>query len=386
MDPCHAQPPVIADAACFPRERGDGPRALSTELTYEAPDVSPASAGMDPCPPSDQPFAPDLLFPPRARGWTVVQGLAAVDPRVSPASAGMDPCRPAPSGQRASFPRERGDGPLGKDDPDIGIRFPPRARGWTQRSLTGCTGTGVSPASAGMDRASHDFPFTFTRFPRERGDGPVRIRGCSPICPFPPRARGWTPGAGRAGRCRTVSPASAGMDPRGLPAGRVPVRFPRERGDGPSKTDQLGTGHVFPPRARGWTHDLVVLGDGRNVSPASAGMDRPSLEESCCPPLTFPPRARGWTAVYRVLDTVHMVSPASAGMDLQSPHGSEPRRSFPRERGDGPTCPAGSRATPPFPPRARGWTWGHVRRLLWDGVSPASAGMDRCLAPLCGCR
>ena len=430
MDRYPRHPPIVPQR--FPRERGDGPATRLPRFTasrfpprargwtLDCPDihqtghVSPASAGMDlprthdprrarsfPRERGDGPLNHDhglwiIKFPPRARGWTSRAGQVWGASHVSPASAGMDPGCPRAGGRPRCFPRERGDGPATTAPNSAKAAFPPRARGWTPRlHLVGRPGR-VSPASAGMDPAAGAVPSGSTRFPRERGDGPPVRRIRPGAIAVSPASAGMDPRP-RCPETETtpVSPASAGMDrwPGSRSSGRS--RFPRERGDGPLPRRRTRCSRSFPPRARGWTRRTRPNAAARSVSPASAGMDPrrptatpglsgfprergdgPKAEAGHRSIFVFPPRARGWTRrAVRILDAVR-VSPASAGMDLAPGRRTPPPRCFPRERGDGPVSGKAGEAVDPFPPRARGWTLAPECPQWTPSVSPASAGMD----------
>ena len=118
-------------------------RGWTSSITSQVMDrlVSPAGAGMDPL--VDCWRIP--TFPPQARGWDEYKRVRDRS-RVSPAGAGMD----LQTEDRGGLPG----------------RFPPQARGWT---LTRTCFPHVSPAGAGMD---HGTDRTWS-FPRRRGDGPL---------------------------------------------------------------------------------------------------------------------------------------------------------------------------------------------------------------------
>ena len=152
------------------------------------------------------------------------------------------------------------------------------------------------------------------RFPRTRGDGPTRIIGRWRWRRFPPHARGWTESSRSRSRSPDVSPARAGMDLAPTQRDSGFAGFPRTRGDGPGAGPAIRRECRFPPHARGWTRHGDRWDQGSEVSPARAGMDR------------------RWSA------------PAAR------------QYGFPRTRGDGPLisrCAIGRYA---FPPHARGWT------------------------------
>ena len=212
-------------------------------------------------------------FPPHARGWTLPHRSHARPQLVSPARAWMDPAPFCDQGAEGSFPRTRGDGPFAnylQTEVDL---FPPHARGWTRPQGHAHAVWHVSPARAGMDPIQLRRGLPRSRFPRTRGDGPSKGTDQVGAPPFPPHARGWTCARLGIQRCERVSPARAGMDlPQGWRAAPV-SSFPRTRGDGPHAWCD-GRVHVpFPPHARGWTSDARSGQFSQNVSPARAGMD-----------------------------------------------------------------------------------------------------------------
>ena len=349
MDLVETQP--FVGCSGFPRMRGDGPVVWCVDER-------------------------GVVFPPHARGWTAF-GKAGVGPvRVSPACAGMDPLlRPVHSGD-PGFPRMRGDGPPPQACPFRRPWFPPHARGWTARR-------------SGRQRIG-------VRFPRMRGDGPFHRHGRPDIPRFPPHARGWTPQPPTRTRQHLVSPACAGMDPAGdrLPGGAN--CFPRMRGDGPHPTTHSGRPTWFPPHARGWTLQALLVDHAVQVSPACAGMDLlgpfrqvssrcfprmrgdgPLPHRRLFPVAAFPPHARGWTRSRVVGGRRGPVSPACAGMDRTTATVSSWSPSFPRMRGDGPSPRLTLAAGLPFPSHARGWTVFRQHECPSHLVSPACAGMDR---------
>ena len=323
-------------SARFPRACGDGPRR------------------------GRQPAEPDG-FPPRLRGWTRASTRCAGTPAVSPALAGMDPRAPARPALRARFPRACGDGPWRRCGSRTRARFPPRLRGWTCVIRENCGSDAVSPALAGMDPGESHCRQPDFGFPRACGDGPYAKPGRQGLPWFPPRLRGWTHCASSHMQPRIVSPALAGMDPRRRACGLSASGFPRACGDGPAPWCFADTAARFPPRLRGWTHDLHPVAEPKQVSPALAGMDRlrtpttpayPSFPRACGDgpewieeeekAELFPPRLRGWT-VRDLIDRISRgVSPALAGMDPSRRPGRGARWRFPRACGDGPSPPCRS--------------------------------------------
>ena len=424
------------DSACFPRRRGDGPdlrktcrkfapfppqaRGWTVGVPGDLPfsDVSPAGAGMDP-PPRRGLSSPRCFprrrgdgpgngtrpalrpkFPPQARGWTVGHPVGVQPFRVSPAGAGMD--RPGIPSLRPDdrFPRRRGDGPARQSRFSRRSGFPPQARGWTLHLEVGFALSAVSPAGAGMDPSAGRMILHSGSFPRRRGDGPITTTASPTMIPFPPQARGWTPGYPPPKSRKFVSPAGAGMDRPPGRGRRGEVRFPRRRGDGPRETSHANGGTWFPPQARGWTPGGKGCWDHRCVSPAGAGMDPahpvmaiitagfprrrgdgPGSFDGLDDRQKFPPQARGWTHPLD-LDRFHSaVSPAGAGMDPRGATSARRTSGFPRRRGDGPRYAHHPVRLHQFPPQARGWTPDGAPGRGLQRVSPAGAGMDRASAP-----
>ena len=286
----------------------------------------------------------------------------------------MDPLPRTLRVLRSGFPRTRGDGPQATHLPDLSPEFPPHARGWTFRLRNTTQDVVVSPARAGMDPLFTIYRSAGRSFPRTRGDGPFLVRRTHDDSEFPPHARGWT-GCDRAqprlevvsphARGWTlrqaledldtlVSPARAGMDPCSCSRRSTPVRFPRTRGMDLVDDDVEYGGNGFP-RTRG---------------------DGPFGKRTTTDEQMFPPHARGWTRNRSNGLGEIMVSPARAGMDPLQSIGEQIAESFPRTRGDGPITEHRRADRREFPPHARGWTAGMARRWGTTGVSPARAGMD----------
>ena len=161
---------------------------------------------------------------------------------------------PDPAGPGCErFPRRRGDGPLRLLCTKILQPFPPQARGWTRQAEGDRKRPAVSPAGAGMDPSVPRRRARSGGFPRRRGDGPVMRDALLRRGEFPPQARGWTPLPPSSTATTSVSPAGAGMDPRTAPSRPASTRFPRRRGDGPLNCSLDSCLVLFPPQARGWT-------------------------------------------------------------------------------------------------------------------------------------
>ena len=133
--------------SCFPRRRGDGPFQRRGRREARA-------------------------FPPQARGWTFLSGHDYPREIVSPAGAGMDLKSQEEPPWPPGFPRRRGDGPLSAGGEATAGLFPPQARGWTLVAACQSSRGMVSPAGAGIDLKEATARQDAERFPRRRGDGP----------------------------------------------------------------------------------------------------------------------------------------------------------------------------------------------------------------------
>ena len=273
---------------------------------------------------------------PRIRGdrpWAVYCARSADE--VSPAYAGIDPSKRLGETSTGCFPRIRGDRPAYAGMMRNAGWFPPHTRGSTRPDMPPRARQAVSPAYAGIDRATWQRSINGACFPRIRGDRP---RGAVPALgehAFPPHTRGSTCRAHRDPCYDRVSPAYAGIDPRYRPARRCTRGFPRIRGDRPGGAVQYEVMSKFPPHTRGSTGSRNCRRTFRPVSPAYAGID-PVVHDD---PFVL--------------------------------------ACFPRIRGDRPRCPPGSPARAPFPPHTRGSTGGLSRTSIRLLVSPAYAGIDR---------
>ena len=306
----HHQLVVLRQLVGFPRPRGDGPRRASARPLNPAvspptrgwtrigaallPDGGgfPAHAGMDPCwsagrssrarfprPRGDGPpdamaaNAASVVSPP-TRGWTPVHPIRVFDGRGFPAHAGMDRLRLAGAVPHHGFPRPRGDGPCQSGRRPFGGRVSPPTRGWTPYHGDGLSSSVGFPAHAGMDPVAPDRGCTTRRFPRPRGDGPYSPDTilCHPT--VSPPTRGWTLARRTRGRKYGGFPAHAGMDPRPVRRPTRCARFPRPRGDGPSRRRRRPDPRRVSPPTRGWTPPGRDAPRVQAGFPAHAGMDR----------------------------------------------------------------------------------------------------------------
>ena len=185
------------------------------------------------------------------------------------------------------------------------------------------------------------------------------------------------------------------MDPPGIAALRRRARFPRPRGDGPSKDGSRTYANVVSPPTRGWTRDIAFPLDHQFGFPAHAGMD----PADCVPTYhahRFPrprgdgptdfllklfhqlvsPPTRGWTRVPALEVRPCTGFPAHAGMDPRPRTCPPGGIRFPRPRGDGPPGAFAGLTDIEVSPPTRGWTRRSDRAAALQIGFPAHAGMD----------
>ena len=150
------------------------------------------------------------------------------------------------------FPRPRGDGPLQGRALGVGVWVPPPTRGWSPSRPALSNRYPGSPAHAGMVLRHMKEVLDRMWFPRPRGDGPVPVTIKTRVAGVPPPTRGWSRFVGRNAQLQLGSPAHAGMDPLLSSLRTGSIRFPRPRGDGPVRKPGLAVALVVPPPTRGW--------------------------------------------------------------------------------------------------------------------------------------
>ena len=170
---------------------------------------------------------------PHTRGWTHgEQHLLGV--RLGfPAHAGMDPSPTGTTSTRSRFPRTRGDGPAARRRSSVIQLVSPHTRGWTWVDKVHWSGVEGFPAHAGMDPCRWPTRCGCGRFPRTRGDGPLRRLTRDQTNKVSPHTRGWTLAMEHPWSWVEGFPAHAGMDPLVTLSEASMVGFPRTRGDGP---------------------------------------------------------------------------------------------------------------------------------------------------------
>jgi len=344
------------------------------------PNASPGTASGFPRPRGDGPH-PDLVanaalgVPPPTRGWSPGSGMATIPLCGSPAHAGMVPLARANVDDSVWFPRPRGDGPGRLWTIASRLLVPPPTRGWSRPVDSHLNSDWGSPAHAGMVRGEGDRPISLcgspahagmvpavstvsdhaVRFPRPRGDGPIADLVARYGVWVPPPTRGWSLGPDAYRIDREGSPAHAGMvlwPPSWSPSA---ARFPRPRGDGPTRALPNSVFWWVPPPTRGWSGPAAAVRPLPRGSPAHAGMV-PATATIADRPLGFPrprgdgpllftedqvramvpPPTRGWSRPLHGRDRRRRGSPAHAGMVRLRSRRRPGRPRFPRPRGDGP--------------------------------------------------
>jgi len=192
----------------FPRPRGDGPGQLGNDNDF-------------------------YMVPPPTRGWSRLCWGGSAALLGSPAHAGMVPFLTACQVSEVRFPRPRGDGPSSSQRSSVVSLVPPPTRGWSLNGAQSGRALEGSPAHAGMVPRCFMCRLREMWFPRPRGDGPEDEAKWLEATMVPPPTRGWSPRP-RARPARAAgSPAHAGMVPPHAASYRSERRFPRPRGDGP---------------------------------------------------------------------------------------------------------------------------------------------------------
>ena len=210
---------------------------------------------------------------PPTRGWTRWLRASGCYRIGFPAHAGMDLRRLRAPPPRPGFPRPRGDGPVATRRGCRQSMVSPPTRGWTLHVPSGSSSTSGFPAHAGMDPAGRRSRPECRRFPRPRGDGPRASCGWSACKRVSPPTRGWTDRVDRPHVQSVGFPAHAGMDPRAWSIRSAVARFPRPRGDGPVRAFVPVSRIVVSPPTRGWTRPRCRRALRARGFPAHAGMD-----------------------------------------------------------------------------------------------------------------
>ena len=193
----------------------------------------------------------------------------------SPACAGMSPWDHGRRRRRAGFPRLRGDVPLGSWTAPPSGWVPPLARGCPLMERRVAQDAAGSPACAGMSLCPSLGAPCLARFPRLRGDVPRSRWATARSAAVPPLARGCPPLCQRSELPHDGSPACAGMSLALIPLLTPFPRFPRLRGDVPMKCAVMYDCTLVPPLARGCPRKPTCPAPRQPGSPACAGMSPP---------------------------------------------------------------------------------------------------------------
>ena len=214
-----------------------------------------------------------MVVSPPTRGWTVALAVPVLAAVGFPAHAGMDPAHRDDMSLPLRFPRPRGDGP-GDSVRNSAVRVvSPPTRGWTRPSRQRPARARGFPAHAGMDPSGRAPRARPRGFPRPRGDGPGKAAVQRDNQTVSPPTRGWTSSLTSQNYIEPGFPAHAGMDPPCSHARRSPSRFPRPRGDGPLRDMVARMLRRVSPPTRGWTVPRSRAGGHDHGFPAHAGMD-----------------------------------------------------------------------------------------------------------------
>ncbi len=175
---------------------------------------------------------------------------------------------------RDRFPRPRGDGPQAPAPAHHRVAVSPPTRGWPLEVSGHRSRPHGFPAHAGMARLPGGALGAFSWFPRPRGDGPVVARVAGVAGKVSPPTRGWPLMTQPAPRIIRGFPAHAGMAPARGMSPYSATRFPRPRGDGPVWLITAEPTMSVSPPTRGWPH-ATHADEGLHIGfPAHAGMAR----------------------------------------------------------------------------------------------------------------
>ena len=189
------------------------------------------------------------------------------------------------------FPRARGDVPVRMGGFAGARQFSPRTRGCSYHHTPLMGWPDVFPAHAGMFRPCRTTIRMANRFPRARGDVPHPPGRDPPPGAFSPRTRGCSPHSTPPTGGRKVFPAHAGMFLNVEITTITLPSFPRARGDVPSRHGADRLAARFSPRTRGCSDKDIVRVNIPAVFPAHAGMFRNPFRIFCL--WKCFPRARG---------------------------------------------------------------------------------------------
>ena len=173
------------------------------------------------------------MFSPHTRGCSGLWCRRLLAEWVFPAYAGMFRCPWLGRHSAPCFPRIRGDVPIVRLRALTYLEFSPHTRGCSCLKKFVGQKRNVFPAYAGMFRRGYEFASKTTSFPRIRGDVPVGLFFAMVSSVFSPHTRGCSDRKEAIMLEQFVFPAYAGMFRAALSWIWLSVCFPRIRGDVP---------------------------------------------------------------------------------------------------------------------------------------------------------
>ncbi len=327
----------------------------------------------------------------------MVEQPKGADVCVLPTRVGMVRGRGFTSWDAMSSPHARGDGPRVASLRCNGVRFSPRAWGWSVMAFKLRHFCEVLPTRVGMVRCVKRFLDETKGSPHARGDGPclrVEFDKCSQ---FSPRAWGWSAKHSRILDGHAVLPTRVGMVRFAVAHNCFPHGSPHARGDGPIGAAGGAFSGLFSPRAWGWSASLCSALATAAVLPTRVGMvrrgqtpmrhgtrsphargDGPFPHTHAIPPPTFSPRAWGWSVLGSNYCWRFWVLPTRVGMVRTKKKMTTIVTGSPHARGDGPSGASRHRSFGRFSPRAWGWSVRSLMNVWLRSVLPTRVGMVRC--------
>ena len=178
------------------------------------------------------------------------------------------------------FPHVRGDGPKPTQHRVDGVRFSPRAWGWSAVLRRMGHRDDVFPTCVGMVRSLTSWGGGRRSFPHVRGDGPHVHLGITLSKKFSPRAWGWSELRRQSSFVDVVFPTCVGMVRVPSGSGCYCSGFPHVRGDGPTRERVNARHFLFSPRAWGWSEEYEKKSNSFTVFPTCVGMVRVNFDDN----------------------------------------------------------------------------------------------------------
>ena len=214
-----------------------------------------------------------------------------------------------------------------------------------------------------------------------------------------PRTRGYARPPFRYKKTPELSPAYAGVCPPPWTRGSPPTALSRVRGGMPAPAHWIGLRGTSLPRTRGYASDGCPRFGADALSPAYAGVC-PSSSSCGRGPRALSrvrggmpaeadrqrygdvslPRTRGYAVRGGLHRTTEPLSPAYAGVCPPAPAGAPPAAPLSRVRGGMPNRVSATDQTANSLPRTRGYAREAGEALLVLDLSPAYAGVCRCVS------